>query len=382
METPALLNFDELLAPIAGDNPAGIDLRADPSPTSLFFKIKDARSAARAAERGAEASGAPEEGGLLPPWRTILEISPKAIAGQSKDLEVAAWFCEALLRAHGVAGLRDGFRLATGLVENFWDQLYPLPDEDGIATRVAPITGLNGSESDGALIQPIRKVEISEGRDPGPFAFWQYEQAADLLKLGDPAKVKARIEGGAVTMEMVQTSVRNTPKQFYVTLYSDLDGCLAEYAKLCAALDKAAGRDSPPASNIRNVLQGLRDAITDLARDIIAEMTAAAAAAAAAAETGAGEGQPAATDGAATQAAAAPAAPPGAINTREDALRMLVKVAEYFRKNEPQSPVSYVIDDAVRRARMTLPELLAELIPDENARKLYFLTAGIRPPSA
>ena len=37
------------------------------------------------------------------------------------------------------------------LAENFWDGLYPLPDEDGILTRVAPLAGLNGVEADGVL---------------------------------------------------------------------------------------------------------------------------------------------------------------------------------------------------------------------------------------
>ena len=33
-------------------------------------------------------------------------------------------------------------------MEQFWDGIYPLPDEDGLATRVAPLTGLNGEDAD------------------------------------------------------------------------------------------------------------------------------------------------------------------------------------------------------------------------------------------
>src|SRR3954451_16255081 len=101
MESPAILNLDELLAPIAGDNPAGIDLRADPSPGSIYFKAKDARAAARAAERAIDAGQSDDAGGLLPAWRTILELSPKLLAEHAKDLEIACWYIEALLRAYG-----------------------------------------------------------------------------------------------------------------------------------------------------------------------------------------------------------------------------------------------------------------------------------------
>ena len=40
----------------------------------------------------------------------------------------------------------------------------------------------------------------------------------------------------------------------------------------------------------------------------------------------------------------------------------------------------FTLDDVIRRARMTLPELLAELLPDAAARRTFLMSAGIRPP--
>ena len=74
------------------------------------------------------------------------------------------WGCiptKALLRTAGLAGLRDGFRLIREMTEGFWDGLYPVEDEDGVETKVAPLTGLNGEGADGTLIQPLRKIEIA-----------------------------------------------------------------------------------------------------------------------------------------------------------------------------------------------------------------------------
>jgi type VI secretion system protein ImpA len=369
MPSPNVLEFDALLAPIEGDNPGGADLREDPSPTSKYFAIKDARSAARAAERGADVEQ--EQGGLLPEWRRILELAPEVLATQSKDLEIAAWLTEALLRAHGYVGLRDGFKLMRGLVENFWDNLYPKPD-DGIADRVAPITGLNGEGADGTLIQPMREVEITEGRDPGPFAYWQYEQAAELLKLGDEEKVRARVEAGAITMEQFEASVRQSTPGFYLALVADLNEALEEWLKLSAELDAKAGSDSPPSSTVRNALRAIVECVQSVAKDILA-VAEGAESAAQAAEAGGDSGAGAARVGGVSVAT-------GAIATREDALKTLLKVAEFFRKTEPQSPIPLVLEEAVRRARLPLHELLAELITDGEARRQFFLYAGIKPP--
>jgi type VI secretion system protein ImpA len=58
-----------------------------------------------------------------------------------------------------------------------------------------------------------------------------------------------------------------------------------------------------------------------------------------------------------------------------------MKVAEFFRKTEPHSPVSYALDQVVRWGRMPLPELWTELIADD-ARKAVFKQIGIRVDDA
>jgi type VI secretion system protein ImpA len=66
--------------------------------------------------------------------------------------------------------------------------------------------------------------------------------------------------------------------------------------------------------------------------------------------------------------------------TRDDALAELLRISAFFRKNEPHSPISYTIEDAVRRARLTLPELLSELAEDPAHIQRILLAAGIRLP--
>ena len=47
MRSPNVVEITELLAPIAGESPAGSDLRASRRATSSFAMLKQARTAAR-----------------------------------------------------------------------------------------------------------------------------------------------------------------------------------------------------------------------------------------------------------------------------------------------------------------------------------------------
>lgn len=363
-------DLERLLVPIGGDNPAGIDPRADYSATSPYNRLRDARSEARAAERAMDASA--EEPVLPPQWRTIRELADTLIAEQAKDLEVAAWYTEALLRLDGFAGLAAGIRLMHGLVEGFWEGLYPLPDEDGMLTKVAPVTGLNGEGGDGALTQPIRKVPLIRTPEGTPLALWQIEQADALESLDDERK-EARIAAGALTSAAVAKAAASMPASHFVALLCDLRDAASGWAALAAGLDSRAGADAPPTSAVRDLLDTVIAAVTRLAGDKLADAPPGEDAPPGAA----GEQAPAATEGAPSRAAR-----PGEIASREDALRMLEEVARWFRRAEPQSPLSYTLEEAVRRGRMTLPDLLVELMPDETTRSGFLSSLGIRPPPA
>jgi type VI secretion system protein ImpA len=377
MASPDVIQLEALLAPIAGDKPAGADLRADPNPASDYFKLKDSRFAARAKER--EIDGDPSLAtGELPEWRIIMDLAPKLLTAQSKDLEIAAWLVEALLRRHGFPGLRDGFRLVRGLVEKYWDGLYPLPDEDGLAAKVAPLAALNGEGADGTLIQPIRKIPLTAGKDPGPFAAWHYEQAQKLSTVTDEKAKAWHGKAGTATMDQIEASRRATKPKFFVDLVDDLRLCQEEFAGLTAALDKACGQDSPPSSTIRSTLENVMMIASTLGQDALAAAKAAADVAAGA------DGAAAAAGNGAEAPGKAQAAPPGLmlgpIRGREDAFAALLQVGDFFRRTEPQSIVPYAIDELVRRGRMLLPELLGELIKDVAQRKTFFMVAGMKPP--
>jgi len=70
----------------------------------------------------------------------------------------------------------------------------------------------------------------------------------------------------------------------------------------------------------------------------------------------------------------------GKITRREDALKAIAAAADFFLEHEPLSPLGATLREVDRRARMSLHNLLNELIPDESARRDFYWRSGIKPP--
>lgn len=367
MPSPDTLDFAKLLAPIPGDKAVGPDLRATSGPSSPYYQVKDARSAARAAERQAE-SGATD--GPVPDWKAVVAAGTKALATGAKDLEIAAYLIEGQARVSGYAGLRDGFKLTRQLVEAFWDDLYPVPDEEGVLTRVAPIAGLNGDDSEGTLLAPIRMVPLTASDTHGRLTYANYLQALATSKILDPKAKEKKIDAGAMTFEKFKAAMTETPNAWVKTLHDDLTQCLAEFDLMGKAFDAKCGADAPPTSAVAALLTVVLDALKDVARDKLAITQQVAAED----EKPTADGKPAAKeDGDATPGEKLPV-----IRNREDALNAVLKLADYFRRIEPHSMVPATLEQAVRWGRMPLTDLLTELIGDDDTRKALFKQVGIR----
>lgn len=370
MASPDTLDFAGLLAPISEESPVGENLREDYSATSAYYQIKDARNTARAAERAMAAMLGDEGEGPDPPnWSPVVEQATTILTMRSKDLEITAWLIEALVRVEGYAGLRDGFRLARELIETYWDDLYPRPDEDGLVTKIAPLVGLNGEDAEGTLIVPIAMVPITGIGNSGPFSAWHHDQAREVDQIADDARRAARIAAGAVTKEEFDIAFHEADRESLRDLVGDIARGMAEYEKYCAALDERCGVDAPPTSSIRDALDKVRGTVSFLTQGMFPEEVAVADAPETAADAPEAEAAP---------VAAAPAAAPGALHTREDAFRSLEEIARFFREQEPHSPLSYLLERAVRWGRMPLPDLLQELVHDETTRSDLFRMTGMR----
>ena len=355
-------DFEAILAPLAGDQPTGVDLRQDFSPTSVYFRLRDARAQARDAERQADTQG--NDDGVLALWRPVATLAIGALKSTSKDLEVATWLTEALVRIAGLRGLMAGASVIGGLVDRHWDGLFPLPEEGDVEIRVAAVSGLSGQGADGTLMQPLRKIALFRRADGSPFSLWQYQASVELSGITDPARRAQRIDSGVLPFEEVEKEARVAGGAHWSAQRELIDKTLEAWKDMERAFDEKAGEASPAANRVRDLLEFVSETCRRFAppdtTDGAAEMTSATATA--------GDG-------------AAVVAMPGAITGREQALRQLTEIAGWFKRNEPSSPIGFTLDEAVRRARLGWPELVVELVSDETARQALLTSVGIKPPS-
>lgn len=364
MASPDIIDLAKLLAPISEESPAGKDIRKDSSPLSKYQTIKSARAAARSAERNSVHDGDSSEADEH--WRKILALAPEILVNQSKDLEIASWFTEALIRRHGFQGLRDAFRLIKGLVENYWDNLYPMPDadEDGENARTAPLSGLNGEGAAGVLIPPIKKVPLTEGHHPGPFSLWQYQMALEAQRTPDEKARAKKIEALGYSLANIEQAINDSSDEFFINQLDDLSEAIEIYKTTGILLDERCGADNAPSTrHIIDALEECRGALNHLGKDKLPVPVV---------DEPLPEGiTPSASNvGQASMAA-------GVINSREAAFKQLLEISKFFRKTEPHSPVSYVLEKAIKWGNMPLNELIAELITEPSSLKRYSELTGV-----
>lgn len=368
MAANRVLTIDELLIPIEGASPSGLPLRGTPATDGVYRRLKDARAKARMVERK-RAERDPDHLDKQPDWAPVLNEIPEILKTQSKDLELAAWFAEGLVREHGFAGLRDGLQLLREMCERFWESVHPIPDEEGLAVRVAPLIGLSGDETDGTLVQPIANAPITRPRDGQPYSEATFREAGKLETLDEESRQR-RIAAGATTMAQVQSSADQSPPEFFRDLLDDLAACREECLKIDSLLatryaEANAASNPPTLANISRQLERVHEAAQSIGAAKAAAANPEAAVDDATPATGAKDGPATGTGRTIAQTSRGPVA------NREAAFEQIMQVAEYFRRTEPQSIIPSALEQVVRWGRMPLPELLAEFVPEVGARNRF-----------
>ena len=367
-DLPDGFNLEALLAPIPGDAPAGVDIREDYSAQSPYSRLRDARSEARDAEKLLDA-GNPDAADPTPLWRTVRDLAQKTLRETAKDLEVAAWMTEAMIRSFGLLGLAAGARTISGLAEKYWDTIYPLPSEEyGLEDRIAPVQGLNGQDGGGSLMQPLNKIALFDRPDGTPIAYYQYLASEQMTTL-DKARLEARIKAGGIPFGDMEKEARAQSRRLAL-VRSDAKAALKAWEDMARILDDKAGSESPSSSHVRDLLRALVSVANRYAPPEAAEPTPTD-------DADAPEQEDA--DMATADAAPTPRATPGQVMNREGALKQLEDLSAWFRRTEPHSPLAYTLEEAVRRGRLTWPELLEELLTDKDVRDGLLVKLGIRP---
>ena len=124
---------EDILSPIPGENPCGIDLRYD-TKLLIFDKIKEA---CRQDDDLAQGDWQYER--KTANFPLVVKLAQDTLATVSKDLQLAAYLSEALLQTERFGGLRQGLDLTYRLLTEFWDTVYPVIEDGDRELRARPL---------------------------------------------------------------------------------------------------------------------------------------------------------------------------------------------------------------------------------------------------
>jgi type VI secretion system protein ImpA len=350
------------LRPVSDATPCGENLAE--SGWSPFFALRMFGSKIRLEERYGRRLG-PDIN-----WREVRTLAVTNLS-KSKDLRVLVHLAASVIRLEGIASLVITLEVASAWLTRFWDDVYPRITEEEIDDRKAAL----GDFADPmAIIDPLRRATLVSHRQLGSCSFRDIEMssrpatpAADDSSDAPPANPKAAIDAifaatavedlaalehtllrGMAALDAIEERMSKSPSGApHVAPLSDLLQQIVQKVRPYLQARRAAMELLPPAAHGEPLPQPLVDPMpTNLsnARDerVRQEVTLRS----------------------------------GPVASREEAIRSLAAIAEFFRQTEPSSPVPLFIERTVRMISMDFMELLEEIAPESVDKAKS--AAGIR----
>jgi type VI secretion system protein ImpA len=328
---------EPLLQPLAGEQPCGPNL--DETGGLVAFDALRLFGQPRSPEAPADTDEADKEAAKAKPpieWPRVQSDALEAL-GKSKDLRLLAYLGTAVLRTEGLPSFAAALTTASHWLETYWPHVYPLLDEDAIARRNA----LNCFADPMAVVDRVWRMPLVESRQHGRFGLRDIELARGQAT---PGPLEAKPDENAI-----RAAFGEMPIEELTALDRSVADAMAALNTIDARMRSEGGPDVAPD------FAPLSTQFAKLNRFLREQVESRTGATAAAGAPGDGS------------AAAGAAFAVGGIASRQDAIRALDAVAEYFRRNEPSSPIPLFVDRAKRLVAKDFLEVLADIAPDALA---------------
>jgi type VI secretion system protein ImpA len=323
------VNFAELLEPIKGPFNCGKALDYD-----LDFLEFDLATRGKPDRQAGDQTVA----GEAPDWPRVAELGLE-LAGRSKDVRIAIALARAWLATEGFAGLAAGLSLTAGYLDRFWEGLHPAPDADDDGDQTIRLNALANLGDPAGLLADIRRVPLVAARGIGSFSFNDWQAAG---------------YGNSETLSEIEGAFGKTDPASLDEASVAIASCL----DALGSIDVSIRARVEPGEMIR--LDPLREALTRV-KSVIDDHRPWRAGTA---ETGASaEGD-------------LPKRMAGEITSRADVIGRLDHICQWYRSNEPSSPVPVMLERAKQMVSRDFLTLLMELAPDGTSQ--FRNIAGLR----
>jgi type VI secretion system protein ImpA len=313
-----------VIAPVSEASPCGPNVYEDQGIDGALQRLVEA------AMGGAQVSaveGERKEGGApngLAAWREVEAVSLETFR-ETKHLELAWYFFLSQGYLRGLEGLTDGLDIMSQLLSRFAVDLHPAEPDDDFNFRKRVLDRL----TEKAVVLALDQVRITEGRQTGSYTFSDYRKA----RAGTGPDPKLIEQGFADT-------IKERP-----SYYDEILRQAAELRGALERLEKAAGYSfesyTVPLAPLKQSLSELEAAVSAFGGPLPE-----------AGESPAADSAAGGTPGAARSA--------DGLASREDVVRLLGRIIQFYQKFEPTSPVPIMLERAQRVATMDFKEIVRE----------------------
>lgn len=315
--------IDLLLEPVSPELVCGSDPEDYESDKALYEAFSQLKS---------KLDGEMKNGVKQPPRWPDIQKEAFELAQSTKHLHLAVILTDCGLALEGFSGFCDGLRLIREWCERFWKDLYPRE------MRHSLIDSLSHPRF---LMKP-RRVILAKGPG-GSFSFEDYEKAVSDEKSDDlEAANQARL---------VRGTFHATPKDQHASNLIVIETALAHARAVEETFDREAADGTANLMDLRDLLGRMAEALRPLAAAVQSKSEIM---------------ETAAESAAFHEGANMSKFTGGAVGSREHAGEQLELLAQYFEKNEPSSPIPYMLRRARRCIGMSFIELVDELAPDKG----------------
>ena len=276
-----------------------------------------------------------------PDWQSV-ESSALQLLKQSKDMRVAGLLCRSWTNTEGFVGLACGLELMGALLEKYWDHIHPLPEDGDYFMRMNAVAMLNDVTG---LLRELRQTEFLAS-NVGHFTV----RDAEALARGQRAESNAQLTLDQLRLGLAHAREQGHPQLLAVPRAKE---ALEKLVRLCG--EKLPHHQQPDLANIQSLATLLNALLPKEEHEVGAPA------------------DPADSPAAITTRPAAGLE----IRSRDDAIRQLVKIAEFLESTEPTNPASLLIRRSAKLMGMSFIDILRELAP-QSLQQIEVIT-GVQP---
>jgi len=332
-----VIDVDRLLQDITPDEPCGQDLEYD----AAFGEMERA-SLGKPEQQFGETLIPAEE----PSWSEVQTLALELLA-RTKDLRVAVHLTQALVHTHGLPGLGDGLTLLHGLLDRFWDTIHPQldPDDDNDPTlRINVLSSLCAPDT---MLHGLREMPLVESRALGRFSLRDIQVASGQIS---PAEGETSPD-----IDTINGAFMDCDAEAHQAVADAARRSIRDLKAIETLLGDRVGADrAPDFAAFSNELNRISKVLDEqLSRRGLGQEESSVGV------SGQGSGE------AAPGVDPPPPSPSGdLISSREDVVRVIDKICEYYTKREPSSPVPLLLKRAKKLASKSFLEIVRDMAPD------------------